>query len=92
MREAILQYYQQSGDSQVVIEVIKQSQEDKEMTDGSSDTACRVFGKRRYRIIHLKCIKGRNYRDFISYFRLITVYVTLSDKTGLIAHNRKSNF
>jgi len=53
MREAILQYYQQSGDLQVVVEVIKQSQEDNEMIDGSSDTAYRVFGKRRYRIIHL---------------------------------------
>ena len=56
MREAILQYYQQSGDLQVVVEVIKQSQEDNEMIDGSSDTAYRVFGKRRYRIIHLYCI------------------------------------
>jgi len=45
MREVILQYYQRSGDSRAVIEAIKQSQEDNEMTDGANST---TKGKRRY--------------------------------------------
>ena len=48
MREAILQYYQQSGDPRLVFEAIKQSQEeDNEMIDGNNDIVYTIFGKRR---------------------------------------------
>jgi len=44
MREAILQYYQQSGDPRAVFEAIKQSQEeDDEMFDGN---VYKILGKR----------------------------------------------
>jgi len=47
MREAILQYYQQSGDPRAVFEAIKQSQEENdEINDGS---VYKTFGKRRYK-------------------------------------------
>jgi len=49
MREAILQYYQQSGDPRAVFEAIKQSQEEND--EISDESVYKTFGKRRYKSI-----------------------------------------
>ena len=49
MREAILQYYEESGDPKYVVEAIKLSQEkEEETTDGGNDGFIyMLFGKKR---------------------------------------------
>jgi len=50
MREAILNYYEESGDPKTVSQVIKLSQEkEEEATDGGNDGfVYMLFGKKRY--------------------------------------------
>jgi len=45
MREAILKYYQQSGDPRAVFEAIKQSQEEEE-DEMDKGNIYKIFGKR----------------------------------------------
>ena len=48
MREAILQYYEESGDPQAVFKAIKQSREEEETTDSDDGFLYTMFGKWRY--------------------------------------------